>query len=137
MTPARTRNPGMSPGEKLQHDRTRLAQRYMGGDALKFMSANARLLDDYFRLSFETSQAGPVMDLVKNPYAIIALGGYGRMRTMPGIGCGSVVSFSQKIPASADDLIREMIYPLWDMGIEVGHATRVCRRMCHHGGQGF
>ena len=30
----------------------------------------------------------------------------------------------KKIPASADDLIREMIYPLWDMGIEVGHATR-------------
>ena len=124
MTPARNRNPGLSPGEKLHHDRTRLAQRYMGGDALKFMSANARLLDDYFRLSFETSQAGPVMDLVKNPYAIIALGGYGRREQCLASDVDLLFLFGKKIPASADDLIREMIYPLWDMGIEVGHATR-------------
>ena len=124
MTFANIRNQGISPSEILQQERARLAERDMSGDSLKFLSANTRLLDDYFRRSFEISLTGPVMDLVKNPYAIIALGGYGRKEQCLASDVDLLFLFRGEIPASADDLIREVIYPLWDMGIEVGHATR-------------
>ncbi|RLC29615.1 MAG: [protein-PII] uridylyltransferase, partial [Deltaproteobacteria bacterium] len=124
MTFANTRNPEISPGEILQRGRTLLAEKNMGGDSLKFLSANARLLDDYFRHSFEISRTGPAMDLVRNPCAIIALGGYGREEQCLASDVDLLFLFREKIPASADNLIREIIYPLWDMGIEVGHATR-------------
>ncbi|MBW1867506.1 MAG: hypothetical protein JRI38_07165 [Deltaproteobacteria bacterium] len=131
MTPADTRNTGISPSEMLQRHRARLLEMSMSGDSLKFLSANARLLDDYFRRSFEISRAGPAMDLVKNPYAIIALGGYGvalggygRKEQCLASDVDLLFLFHKKIPASANNLIREIIYPLWDMGIEVGYATR-------------
>ncbi len=38
----------------------------------------ADLLDNYFRESFAGSVIGPRIGILKNPYAIIALGGYGR-----------------------------------------------------------
>ena len=32
--------------------------------------------------------------------------------------------FQETIPDEASDLIHEMVYPLWDLGLEVGYATR-------------
>jgi [protein-PII] uridylyltransferase len=32
--------------------------------------------------------------------------------------------FEKKVPRVAEDLVREIVYPLWDMGLDVGHATR-------------
>ena len=40
--------------------------------------AQAAILDDYFRTSFGVSEAGFKLDLISNPYAIIATGSYGR-----------------------------------------------------------
>ena len=46
--------------------------------ALEFLEQHTRLIDEYFRKRFETSLVGPHMRIEKNPYAFIALGGYGR-----------------------------------------------------------
>lgn len=43
------------------------------------------IVDDYFCECFGSSAAGPEIGILKNPYAIIALGGYGRG---PFRGCG-------------------------------------------------
>jgi [protein-PII] uridylyltransferase len=32
--------------------------------------------------------------------------------------------FENKVPVEAEALVREIVYPLWDLGLEVGHATR-------------
>ena len=64
------------------------------------------------------------MDIIRNPYAIVALGGYGRSEQCLHSDIDLLVLFEKKIPAQADALIREMIYPLWDIGMEVGYATR-------------
>ena len=42
------------------------------------MHRYASSLDEYFCQSFARSEVGPRMGISKNPYAIIALGGYGR-----------------------------------------------------------
>ncbi len=32
--------------------------------------------------------------------------------------------FKRELPKKAEALIREIIYPLWDIGLDIGHATR-------------
>ena len=64
--------------EELQQKTGVLIERFLEGKEPDFLRKHARILDDYFRQAFETSMVGPRMDISKNPYAIIALGGYGR-----------------------------------------------------------
>jgi [protein-PII] uridylyltransferase len=69
----------------LQQKTEELIARFFQGKETDFLKQHARLLDDYFRQAFETSMVGPRMDISKNPYTIIALGGYGRKKG-PGPG---------------------------------------------------
>ena len=63
---------------QLQKKTRQLTARLLEGKEPDFLKQHARSLDDYFRQAFESSMVGPRMDISKNPYAIIALGGYGR-----------------------------------------------------------
>ncbi|MGD9042106.1 MAG: [protein-PII] uridylyltransferase [Desulfobacterales bacterium] len=89
-----------------------------------FLRQHARLLDDYFQQAFEASMVGPRMDISKNPYAIIALGGYGREEQCIHSDVDLLFLFKKKVPQEAENLIQEIIYPLWDIGLDVGYATR-------------
>ena len=64
------------------------------------------------------------MDISKNPYAIIAQGGYGREEQCIHSDVDLLFLFKKKVPAEAEGLIQEMVYPLWDIGLDVGYATR-------------
>ena len=64
------------------------------------------------------------MDIGKNPYAIIALGGYGREEQCIHSDVDLLFLFKKKVPKEAENLIQEIIYPLWDIGLDVGYATR-------------
>jgi len=88
------------------------------------LTRNAGLLDDYFIDSFEASMVGPRMGINKNPYAFIALGGYGRQEQCFHSDVDLLLLFKKKLPPQSEDLIREIVYPLWDIGLEVGYATR-------------
>jgi [protein-PII] uridylyltransferase len=101
-----------------------LVERFLTDDRMDFLKQNARLLDDYFQSAYMNSRVGPRMEISRNPYAIIALGGYGRSEQCLHSDIDLLVLFEKKIPSQADALIREMIYPLWDIGMEVGYATR-------------
>jgi len=85
---------------------------------------HAMMLDQYFQSCFESSVAGPEMDFIKNPYAIVALGGYGRSEQCVHSDVDLLFVFQKRVPVGAEALIREMVYPLWDLKLEVGYATR-------------
>ena len=70
--------PETSPAARLLADREALTGRILRGEVVDPLGALTALLDDYFRSRFEASMVGPRIGLVRNPYAIIALGGYGR-----------------------------------------------------------
>ena len=91
---------------------------------IDFIRQHAGILDDYFRVSFEQSMVGPKLALYKNPYAMIALGGYGREEQCVHSDVDILFLFQKKVPLAAADLIQEIIYPLWDLDLEVGYATR-------------
>jgi [protein-PII] uridylyltransferase len=101
-----------------------LVTRFLKGKEADFLKQHARLLDDYFRQTFETSMVGPRMDIGKNPYAIVALGGYGREEQCVHSDVDLLFLFKKRVPREAENLIQEIIYPLWDIGLDVGYATR-------------
>jgi [protein-PII] uridylyltransferase len=96
-----------------------------------FLKQHAGILDDYFRESFEKSMIGPALELYKNPYAIIALGGYGREEQCLHSDVDLLFLFRKEVPQQAENLIQEIIYPLWDIGLEVGYATRALKECIH------
>ncbi|UCD82724.1 MAG: [protein-PII] uridylyltransferase [Desulfobacterales bacterium] len=119
--------------EELQQKTGALIDRLLGGKEPDFLRKHARILDDYFRQAFETSMVGPRMDISKNPYAIIALGGYGRQEQCVHSDVDLLLLFKKRVPDQAENLIREMVYPLWDIGLDVGYATRSlkeCLQLC-------
>jgi [protein-PII] uridylyltransferase len=109
---------------ELKQKTAALIARFLKGKEPDFLKQHARLLDDYFRQAFEASMVGPRMDVGKNPYAIIALGGYGREEQCIHSDVDLLFLFKKKVPKEAENLIQEIIYPLWDVGLDVGYATR-------------
>jgi [protein-PII] uridylyltransferase len=119
--------------EELQQKTGALIERLLDGKEPDFLRKHARILDDYFRQAFETSMVGPRMDISKNPYAIIALGGYGRQEQCIHSDVDLLFLFKKRVPDQAENLIREIVYPLWDIGLDVGYATRSlkeCLQLC-------
>lgn len=93
-------------------------------NAMDFIKQHAALVDEYFLSSFAQSAVGPQMGIMRNPYALIALGGYGRAEQCVYSDIDLLFLFEHKVPPEAEELVRETVYPLWDLGLEVGHATR-------------
>ncbi len=90
----------------------------------EWLRTHAQAIDHYFQQCFAASRIGPKMDFIRNPYAIVALGGYGRSEQCVHSDVDLLFIFQKQVPPAADELIREIIYPLWDLKIEVGYATR-------------
>jgi len=112
------------PTSLLQKKRQQLLARFLKGGEPHFLERHAEVLDDYFRESFARSSVGPRMQVEKNPYAIIALGGYGRKEQCLHSDVDVLLLFKKKIPDEAKDLVQEIFYPLWDIGFDVSYATR-------------
>lgn len=110
--------------EQLKTQRGELIQDFLKGRKGRFLETHARLIDEYFQNSFASSHIGPRMEIARNPYAIVALGGYGRTDQCVHSDVDLLILFEGKVPLSAERLIQEIVYPLWDIGLDVGHATR-------------
>jgi len=111
----------------LKQKREQLLAEMTSMGPLTFMHQHAGFLDEYFQESFENSMVGPTLGLYKNPCAFIALGGYGRAEQCVHSDVDILFLFENKVPPAASDLIQEIIYPLWDLGLEVGYATRTIK----------
>ncbi len=110
--------------KRLLEAREQLMAAFASGAPIDFQTEYTRLLDEYFCQSFEQSMVGPTMGIARNPYAVIAIGGYGRQEQCLHSDVDILFLFKKRIPDEAEGLIREMIFPLWDIGIDIGHATR-------------
>ncbi len=110
--------------EELHSAREELIALFLRGGEGRFLERHCRLIDHYFQESFAGSHVGPRMAIDRNPYAIVALGGYGRTDQCVHSDVDLLILFEKAVPASAEGLIQEIVYPLWDVGLDVGHATR-------------
>ena len=108
----------------LKKKRRELIHSLLEGKAHAFLIEHTRIFDEYFRNRFETSKVGPRIDIINNPYAIVALGGYGREEQCIHSDVDLLFLFKKNIPDKAEELIREIVYPMWDINLEVGYAIR-------------
>jgi [protein-PII] uridylyltransferase len=113
-----------SASERLREKTGLLISGFLEETELDFIKKHARMLDDYFHQCFENSIVGPKMAVNKNLYAVIALGGYGREEQCIYSDVDLLFLFEKSVPDDAEALVREIIYPLWDIGLDVGYATR-------------
>jgi [protein-PII] uridylyltransferase len=66
---------------------------------------------------------------VQNPsdserIAVVAVGGYGRGTLAPGSDVDLLFLLPHKQTAWGESVVEAMLYPLWDLKLKVGHATR-------------
>ncbi|MBU1569787.1 MAG: [protein-PII] uridylyltransferase, partial [Proteobacteria bacterium] len=108
----------------LKQKREMLFGEFLKDNTPLFFERHARLLDDYFFEGFEKSIIGPGMAIDRNPFSIIALGGYGRQEQCIHSDVDLLFLFRDRVPGNTEQLIKEVVYPMWDIGLDVGHATR-------------
>ncbi|HUV50186.1 MAG TPA: [protein-PII] uridylyltransferase [Anaerolineae bacterium] len=110
--------------KNLQQKRESLISSFLKGKEPSFLKQHSRILDEYFCEGYETSLISPKTGAIKNPCAIIAVGGYGRQEQCIHSDIDLIFLFNKEIPDKADNLIREVLYPLWDIGLDIGYAAR-------------
>jgi [protein-PII] uridylyltransferase len=113
--------------DTLKNKRLQLEAQLLKKNTPVFLKNQATALDDYFRNSLEISQVGQALSEKNTPCAIIALGGYGRQEQCLHSDVDLLFLFEKSVPDEAEALVREIVYPLWNIGLEVGHATRSIR----------
>lgn len=103
---------------RLRQARADLWTRAKAGGVGGFAWEYTHLVDHYFEDRIR--EAGPQ----RFAYTLMAVGGYGRGRLCPGSDIDVVVLFKRRIPSKADEFIKALFFPLWDLGLDLGHGVR-------------
>ena len=110
--------------ERLRHHRDQLKRLHRKGTGgLELVRRNAEFYDEIIRSLFRKA----VQDYsgTEIPLAVAAVGGYGSKLLAPYSDIDLLFLVGEgSDPETARSLIEATLYPLWDMKLEVGHATR-------------
>lgn len=88
----------------------------LSGKAL--LQAHTQLIDSHLREKFAECEVDA------NLFSIVALGGYGREELCPFSDIDLMVLHAPGSEEKLDRVAEAIFYPLWDSGLEVGHAVR-------------
>jgi len=86
-----------------------------------YVAALSDVYDRYFRerlAEYRCAGAAPAA------FALAAVGGYGRRELCPASDIDVLALFAGQAPADAPELARFLFFPLWDLGVELGHGVR-------------
>jgi [protein-PII] uridylyltransferase len=125
---------------KLETHRLKMIHR-AGGGGLEVCRARAAILDVLLRYLWEAAKGGLSEQAQKEfpPLAIVAIGGYGRAELNPHSDIDFMFLHNRQIAAGRalpylSKIIDGMLYPLWDIGLKVGHSVRTlddCVKVAH------
>ena len=101
-----------------------LIQAFLAGEEPHFLEKLTRFLDEYFFTVYEKSIAARKMVASQNPFAVIALGGYGRKEQCIHSDIDLLILFDATVVPEVEAFVQELLYPLWDARFEVGYAVR-------------
>ena len=96
-----------------------------GASGQESVRAHARFIDDLVRsltrLSVADSRAA---GQAPTPFVVVALGGYGRGELHPSSDIDVMVVYDGALSPFVQRLMQELLYTLWDLGLQVGHSLR-------------
>lgn len=95
-----------------------------GGREDGFLEKHTSIVDHFFIRSVQESSTGRKLFSARKPFALIALGGYGRGELCMRSDIDVMVLFPSSLPKEAKMLTEEIILPLWDLGMGTGHCVR-------------
>ncbi len=104
--------------KRLKESKLSLWERAKNGSVGGFAWEYTHLVDQYFEE--RVIEAG----LQKFAFTLVAVGGYGRGRLCPGSDIDILLLFKRRIPRAAEQFIKTLLFPLWDLGLDLGHGVR-------------
>jgi [protein-PII] uridylyltransferase len=116
--------PALPPAaQRLRQGRLLLAEAARAGGINAYPALGAALMDAYFRERLdELRTASP--GLCATPFALVAVGGYGRAELCPASDVDVLLLYENAIAPAAEELSRGLFHPLWDLGLDLGHGVR-------------
>ncbi|HJS26960.1 MAG TPA: nucleotidyltransferase domain-containing protein, partial [Actinomycetota bacterium] len=103
---------------RLPEDLRALDRAYAIGHHGRWSAARrAEIVDGYLRDLFGASRP-------PEGAALVALGGYGRGMLSPGSDVDLLILHDGTSAPAVEGLSERLLYPLWDVGLRVGHAVR-------------
>jgi len=95
-----------------------------GASGLASVQGHARLMDGILQALFRLVAADAARGLVPSPVVLVALGGYGRAELHPSSDIDLMVIHDGDLTPYVQRLTQEVLYTLWDLGLQVGHSLR-------------
>ena len=108
----------------LIRQREFLIKGFLAGNEPDFLKKYTAILDEYLFTVYEKSISARKITISGSPFAMIALGGYGRKEQCIHSDIDLLILFEKKVPPEVEAFVQELLYPLWDLGFEVGYAVR-------------
>ena len=115
---------------KVQTHRLKLRHR-AGADGREICTGRAAMLDALLRHLWTTAKSSLSAEAQKEfpPLSLVAIGGYGRAELNPHSDIDFMFLHDGQVAAGKplphlSKLIDGVLYPLWDIGLKVGHAVR-------------
>jgi [protein-PII] uridylyltransferase len=107
-----------APALRLKAARADLFERARHGAVGGFAWEYTHLVDRYFEEH--------ILELGDQPFlfTLVAVGGYGRGRLCPGSDVDILLLFNRRIPKNAEAFVKSLLFPLWDIGLDLGHGVR-------------
>ncbi len=89
------------------------------------VQAHARLMDGVLQALYRLVSAGAEVDgLAPQPTVLVALGGFGRGELHPSSDLDLMLIHEGELKPYPRRLAQEILYTLWDLGLQVGHSVR-------------
>ncbi len=115
----------LSPADELKESKAHLLSRFSDeGKISHFHEHYTEIMDHYFRRCLQESEVGPGLFKEGHPFAFVSVGGYGRMELCLHSDIDIMILFNARIPPRAKELAEEVLYPLWDLGLDLGYGIR-------------
>ena len=119
---------GADPGEGVRNymdlGRERLLRSHRSGaSGAEVVLAYGEMIDCLLRRLFETARADGAAPS-KGRCAVVAQGGYGRGELNPHSDIDVLFLYGWRAASHVEFVAHKILYPLWDAGLTVGHATR-------------
>ena len=112
----------------IEEHRLRL-QHQAGGGGREICARRVDLVDVLLKHVFAaaTTVSQEKGSNANSPFALIALGGYGRKELNPFSDVDVMFLHdgkARKMPSQVEQIVEQILYLLWDIGFKVGHSTR-------------
>lgn len=110
--------------DTLRTKKNELLEGFVSGRVPDLSEQMAVLLDDHLCRCYEQSPTGLRLGIAHHPYAVVALGSFGRREPCIRSDIALLFLFDQTLPPETGQLIEDFVSPLRDEGFAVSHVVR-------------